>query len=79
VAARHCTKGDETEEQLICDSDSNCYTDDEGSGTYDRNCEDEEDEKLIKSSLPSRETPQKHDKMGVNNFSSGVVGIKPRI
>jgi hypothetical protein len=27
---------DETEEQLICDSDSNCYTDDEASGIYDR-------------------------------------------
>jgi hypothetical protein len=69
---------DETEKQLICDSDSNCYTDDEASGTYDRNCRDE-DEKLVKSSVSSREIPQKHGRMGVNNFSSGVAGIKPKI
>jgi hypothetical protein len=72
-------EGDETEEQLICDSDPNCYTDDEASGTYDRNCKDEEDKKLVKSSLPSWETPQKHGRIGVNNFSSGVAGIHPKI
>jgi hypothetical protein len=42
------TKRDmEIEKQLIYDSDSNCYTEEEVGSVHDMGCEDGEDEELV--------------------------------
>jgi hypothetical protein len=70
--------------RLICDSDSDCWTE-EAEHVLDREFEDEEDEpqhppppppNQSSSSSSSWEPPQHYGRRSVNNFSCGAVGIK---
>jgi hypothetical protein len=77
--ATRCLEEDEIENQLLWDTDSNCFTED---GAPDSGSEEEAGPKhplpppqSSSSSLSSLCGPPQHDRRGSNNFSGGAVGI----
>jgi hypothetical protein len=52
MATKRGLDNEEIETQLICDSDSDCYTEYEEGNAYDKGCEDENDEEFTRSSSP---------------------------
>jgi hypothetical protein len=86
MATKRRLDNEEIETQLICDSDSDCYTEDEEGNAYDKGCEDENGEEFTRSSSPPLSSssssswgpPEQHSRRGVNNhFTGGAVGKKP--
>jgi hypothetical protein len=74
LALKRRLEGDEIGRQLIFDTDSDCFTEDEDN---DWGYEEEDDEELqpSSSSPSSWGSPQQHGRRVVNNFSVRVLVI----